>query len=241
MELSRIHHMPRFPAHDVSASPIEEGACIMAIRAAILEPTIPAGLNLVIAAAVAGANLMRLVGIPLLLAAGHAVAAWLVLPAVLIIVLHWALVHEAVHAHLHPWRRLNDRLGQVLAVLFLAPFDGLRFGHLSHHALNARPAERAEIFDRRVRSRARAVIVYYVRPLCGFYLVEVASGPLSLLPRRLLRPMVRQMFYEGEPDALKMAERAERVLLGPTVLRRIRTDAVAILLLLAPALPAPIC
>ena len=49
---------------------------------------------------------------------------------------------------------------------------------------------------------------------CGLYLVEVASGPLSLLPRRLLRPIVRRLFYDGEPEAGHMADRAERVLLA---------------------------
>ena len=44
-----------------------------------------------------------------------------------------------------------------------------------------------------------AAAVYYFRLLCGLYLLEVASGPLSLLPRRLLRPVVRGVFYEGAP------------------------------------------
>jgi fatty acid desaturase len=64
----------------------------------------------------------------------------------------------------------------------------------------------------------------------------VASGPLSLLPRRLLRPLVRQVFYEGAADAGHMADRAERVLLAQATLRRLRLDAVLILQLLAASL-----
>jgi len=66
----------------------------------------------------------------------------------------------------------------------------------------------------------------------------VASGPLSLLPRRLLRPLVRRVFYEDAAEAGHMADRAERVLLAQATLRRLRLDAVLILLLLAGSLVA---
>ena len=41
--------------------------------------------------------------------------------------------------------RSTRRPGGLLSILFLAPFDGLRFGHLSHHALNARPERAAGV------------------------------------------------------------------------------------------------
>jgi fatty acid desaturase len=56
---------------------------------------------------------------------------------------------------------------------------------------------------------------------------------LSLLPRRLLRPMARAAFYDGRPDARGMADRAERDLLAPEHLRQTRNDALLILALLA--------
>jgi len=148
-------------------------------------------------------------------------------------VAHWALVHEAVHGHFHISRRVNEAAGRILAILFLAPFDGLRFGHLSHHALNARASERPEYYDPRHISVWRATTEFYVRLLFGVYLLEVLSGPLSLLPRRVLRPLVRWIFYDGAPDAAHMADRAERVLLAPATLRRLWLDAALILLLLA--------
>lgn len=192
---------------------------------------IPTRTNLVIAATVAGGAVFVLWALPSLLGAGQGSAMWLLVPFALAAIPHWALVHEAVHRHLHPRPAINDRLGRALAILFLAPFDVLRFGHLSHHALNARPSERPEIYDPSKRSKVRAAILFYVRLLGGLNLLEIASGPLSLLPLRALRPMVRAMFYEGTPKA-HMADRAEQVLLAPATLRRVRCDAAAIVMLL---------
>jgi fatty acid desaturase len=198
-----------------------------------LRPGLAVAVNLLAVAAVAAAALGLLLLLPVLLAQGGPGWAWLALPAVLVTVPHWALVHEAIHGHLLPDRAANDRLGRWLAILFGAPFTGLRFGHLSHHALNARPADRPELYDPSRSSRLRAALAYYPRLFFGLYAFEVASGPLSLLPRRLLRPIVRRVFYEGAPDAAGMADRAERALLAPAALRAIRLDALAILALLA--------
>ena len=99
---------------------------------------------------------------------------------------------------------------------------------VAHHALNARPSERPEFYDPRKRSGWRARAAYYLRLLCGIYLLEIASGPLALLPRAALRPIVRWVFYDGAPDAGHMADRAERVLLAPATLRRMRIDTLAI-------------
>jgi fatty acid desaturase len=196
-------------------------------------PAIPARANLLVAAAIGGGDLLFLFGVPALLAAGHNWAAWLALPFALGTVPHWALIHEAIHGHLHPRAAVNDGAGRLLAILFLAPFDALRFGHLSHHALNARATERPECYDPRVRPWLGAALVFYVRLLCGVYLLELASSLLSLLPRRALRPVVRKVFYDGEPDAGHMADRAERVLLAPGPLRRTRVDSAAAIALLA--------
>jgi fatty acid desaturase len=204
--------------------------------AAVTARSVPGHLNPAYAAVVVALGGVVLLGVPMALAHGHQAAAWLIPALVLATVPHWALVHEAVHGHFHHRRAVNEAAGRALAILFLAPFDGLRFGHLSHHALNARPSERPEFYDPRERSGLRAAIAYYFRLCCGIYFLEVASGPLSLLPRRLLRPIVRWVFYDGAPDAAHMADRAERVLLAPATLRRMRIDAGAILILLAASL-----
>ena len=193
---------------------------------------VPGHLNLAYAALVAGLALAVFLGVPV---AGHLWGHWLLVAFVLATVPHWALIHECVHGHFHRRRTVNAAAGRVLAILFLAPFDGLRFGHLSHHALNARASERPEFYDPAQRSGVLATATFYARLFCGVYLLEIASGPLALLPRRLLRPMVRRVFYDGTPDAAHMADRAERVLLAPDVLRRMRHDAWVILALLAGA------
>jgi len=82
-----------------------------------------------------------------------------------------------------------------------ASFDALRFGHLSHHALNANPSDRPELFDPELMTRPRAALVFYPRLLFGIYTAEILSGLVSLLPRRWFRPIVRAVFYEGQPDA----------------------------------------
>jgi fatty acid desaturase len=197
------------------------------------EATIPARTNLLVAGAIGAGNLGFQFGLPTLMAAGHGWAAWLALPLALSTIPHWALIHEAVHGHLHRRATVNDAVGRALSILFLAPFDALRFGHLSHHALNARATERPECYDPSSRTRLAASLAFYVRLLCGIYLLETASSLLSLLPRRALRPVVRKVFYEGEPDAGHMADRAERVLLKPRTLRRIRVDSAAAIALLA--------
>ncbi len=192
---------------------------------------IPARTNLLVATGLAAGSMTVLFLVPWLLDQGHGIVTWSLVPFALAAIPHWALVHEAVHRHLCPNPAGNERLGRLLAILFLAPFDALRFGHLSHHALNARASERPEIYDPCRHSHLRAAIEFYARLLGGLNLVEIASGPMSLLPRSLLRPMVRRLFYDGTPDA-HMADRAEHVLLAPTALRRIRHDALAIMTLL---------
>ena len=196
---------------------------------------IPTRLNMRIVATVLAINACLFAGVPLLAHLGPACLALIALPLALATVPHWALIHEAVHGHLHHDRTANDRLGRLLAICFGAPFDALKFGHLSHHALNARAAERPEFYDPQRISRWRAILIYYVRLLFGLFFVEVASGPLSLLPRRVLRPLVRHMFYDGAADAQGMADRADRQLLAPERLHRIRRDALAIIALFGAA------
>lgn len=191
------------------------------------------GWNLALAGVTALANLLLFVLIPGWLLPRSSWWLLLLVPVVLLTVTHWALIHEAIHANLHPNRWVNNLLGRGLAVLFGAPFRVLRFGHLSHHSLNGRPSERPELYRAGEGPRWRIALVYYGRLLFGLYGAEVASGPLSLLPRRLLRPLARAAFYDGRPDARGMADRAERELLATEHLRQTRNDALLILALLA--------
>jgi fatty acid desaturase len=191
--------------------------------------------NLAVSGLLIAANLVLFLVLPAFLLPQSPLFALLILPVLLLTVTHWAVIHEAIHGSLLPRRPANDRLARCLCILFGSPFHVVRFGHLSHHALNGREAERPEVYDPRKVSRWRIGPAYYVRLMIGLYGAEFVSGPASLLPRRLLRPIVRRAFYEDKQGARNMADRAERELLGRH-LAQIRLDALAILLLLGASL-----
>ena len=189
------------------------------------------GLNMTIVAAIAAWNVVLFFALPLVLLPASIHFGWLILPLTLLSITHWATIHEAIHGSLHPNRRRNDRLGRLLAVLFGAPFNLVRFGHLAHHALNGKEAERPELYDPRKTNGLTFRLVFYVRLLLGLYAAELVSSALCLLPRRVLRPLVRAAFFEGgsERQARKVADRAERQLLEPGRLRASRIDGVLVL------------
>lgn len=191
-----------------------------------------AAVNLAVAALIVGVNLLFWLVLPAWLLPKSVHWAWLLVPVVLSTTTMWALIHEGVHGGLHPDQRVNEVLARVLSILFGAPFHVVRFGHLSHHGLNGRAAERPDVYDPQSAPWWRSSLLYYPRLLLGLYAAEVASGPLSLLPRRWLRPLVRAAFYEGRSDARNMADRAERDLLGAR-LWQIRLDALLVLALFA--------
>jgi fatty acid desaturase len=118
--------------------------------------SVPGSLNISCATLVGALTLLVLFGGPVAPATGNGWGPWLALAYVLATVPHWALVHEAVHGHFHERPVVNGEAGQLLSLLFLAPFDGLCFGHLSHHALNPRASERPEFYDPLHRSGGRA-------------------------------------------------------------------------------------
>ncbi|MDX1540034.1 MAG: fatty acid desaturase [Geminicoccaceae bacterium] len=181
-------------------------------------------LNVIIAGALLVAHGLAFSILPLWLVPTSAHWLWLLVPMVLLTTTHWAMIHEAIHGNLHHERRANDRLGRALAIVFGSPFDLLRFGHLSHHALNGSEPERPDLY-RPEQGGLLMRIVYYVRLLIGLYAAELLGTLVCLLPRRLLRPLVRWIFYDGDPEAQVMADRAERQLLEPGRLARTRVDA----------------
>lgn len=138
----------------------------------------------------------------------------------------WAAIHEAIHGHLLAEPRRNERAGRLLAGLHGAPFDVLRYGHLTHHRTNGEPTARPDIVPPPPASPLRAWLGFYARLLGGLYLFELTALPLALLPRRVLLGVFRRhgaLFG----DAVE-SERAARHLLEPARLRRIRRDALLI-------------
>lgn len=146
----------------------------------------------------------------------------------------WAATHEAIHGHLLAGSRANEHAGRLLAVLHGAPFDVLRYGHLTHHRTNGELGARPDIVPPPPASPLAAWLGFYGRLLGGLYLFELMALPLAALPRQaLLRVFERHGVLTGDAEE---SRRAARHLLEPARLRRIRTDAALIVLLWGGAL-----
>lgn len=204
-------------------------------RAASPSAPAPVRLNLVLAAALTAAHLVPPVALPLWLLPRDPAWGWLLAVPALLTPTLWALIHEAVHGSLHPDRAVNDRLGRWLSVLFGAPFQVLRLGHLLHHRHNRTPLNRSEVLPEAPTLRRR--LDYYVRILCGLSLVEMASAPLALAPERFRKRLVAIAFGDEAPDGRSLLVHARKALLDEPGRSLMRRDGAAITLgLLAAAL-----
>lgn len=191
---------------------------------------IPVGVNVGLAASFLLLNAWLWVLLPLLLPLLPALG-WSLLPVVLLTTSYWSLLHEGIHAVLHPNRRVNDALSRWLAIGFPAPFAVLRFGHLKHHQFNRTAIDRSEVYDAAQRSRWRAALGYYPQLLIGLYASEVAALLLVWLPPGLLLRLARRLPAEhGLPP---LAHSIDRQLLRADALRAIRVDSAASLTLIA--------
>jgi fatty acid desaturase len=155
---------------------------------------------------------------------------WLLLPGVLLTNAWWAFIHEAIHGVMFEDRRTNRLAGRVNAVLYGAPFDLLRWGHLLHHAHSRTERERSEVYVAGRDNRLIATLGYYFRLLGGLYLVELLGGLLVLLPRKMACRVVDRI---ASPCNV-VGELAERLLSAET-LRDARLEALAIILVHAAA------
>lgn len=176
--------------------------------------------------------LFQYFALPLWLLPRDADWGWLLLPIALTTTTYWALVHEAFHNALHPNPHVNTALGRLMAVLFAAPYWPLRFGHLSHHALNGKPSDRPDLYDPHRRSLGWARFLFYLRLFIALYAVELAASFLSFLPRRRVERVVRKIYYEGNPDARRLPDLAVKHLMEPTRMRQIRIDGAMIWIVL---------
>ena len=122
-------------------------------------------------------------------------------------------------------------LSRLLAIGFPAPFAVLRFGHLKHHQFNRTAVDRSEVFDAAQMRRWQAALRYYPQLLIGLYASEVAALLLVWLPRPLLRRLAGRLV--GESDLPSLLQSIEKQLLRPDVLRAMRLDSAASLVLIA--------
>ncbi len=194
---------------------------------------IPLAINLALVVGHAALLTFVYFGVPLLVQTVSPIWGWLVVPAVLMTPNLWAVMHEAFHGILHPDRGINDGIGRVLSILFAAPYRVLRFGHLMHHALSRTSYDRPEVYRPERDGRLRFTIVYYTRLLIGLYGAEFLSSLFALLPRSMVRRLVRATFCADEREAANLPDRAERALAQGRNLVELRIDGLAILVLLA--------
>lgn len=190
---------------------------------------IPAGTNGALAAAFVALGVLQGWVLPAVLLPRGLQWAWLLVPGVALANPAWALLHESFHGTLHPHPRVDQAMGRVLAVLYGAPFNGLRFGHLSHHRYNRSVLDRTEVYDPARQSRWRFALGYYLHLLGGLYWSEVAMSMIVLLPRRCAVRLVNWRLAGDDPTVAAVRKGA---LTGPlgSHLTPMRVDAVAILL-----------
>lgn len=162
--------------------------------------------------------------VPLMLLPMNILWGWVLLPCIAMSNPWWAYIHEALHGVLFDDKQENRLFGRLNAVLYGAPFEVLRWGHLLHHAHSRTVRERSEVYVAGRDSRLNVTIGYYFRLLGGLYLYEVLGGVLLLLPRAMVRKMLCQV---ASPDNI-FGEMGER-LLEKDNLRSARQDALAII------------
>lgn len=118
---------------------------------------------------------------PTLLHVGGAAALLLALPLVVLVPVHWGLIHEAIHGQLFAHRRLNDMIGRMLSIAFFLPYEARRFGHLMHHRFTREAHDRPDVF-RHKKYPLLARIRYYAQLLGGLYIEEMLLPMLAFLP-----------------------------------------------------------
>lgn len=173
---------------------------------------------------------LQLALVPGVLLPQDAAWGWLLIVPVLLTNSWWAFIHEALHGHMFPNKATSRRLGRVNAMLFGAPFDLLRAGHLLHHAYSRSARERSEVYAPGRDSRVAVTVGYYFRLLGGLYLVEVLGGVLFLLPRAAIARLGARI---AGPD--NVVDELLRRLLVPGTLAALRLDVSATLAVYAAA------
>ena len=157
-------------------------------------------------------------------------AAWVILGAALTAPLRWGLMHESIHGHLFDTARWNRLGGRLMGYGFVFSWDGMRFGHLTHHRYNRHALDRPEEL-RPGQSWGAAAPAFYAKLLGGHaamsVLVGVAlGGPWPLVQRILAHTL-------AGPELTLQREGALRYFGDPDRRGRMRTDLAIDLALLA--------
>ncbi len=118
-------------------------------------------------------------------------------------IVHWGLIHEAIHKLLFPDARANELGGRALAIAMGTSFHVLRFGHLMHHQWN-----RQFHSERDIAPTFTGRIYYYAHLLLGVYAMEVVASWLFLfLPRAQFMWLAHRTFLHDAPHVAATGER----------------------------------
>jgi len=186
---------------------------------------IPTRLNVLLFAALVAGHAILLFALPFAVR-GDPHWAWAAIAIALTTSSLWSLIHESIHGLASGDRRMNDLLGRITCIAFGAPFCALRAGHLLHHRYSRTACEPAEVYDPARTPRWRATIAYYPWLFGGIYALEVFATFAALLPVYVLAGLKRR--YEAKGS---VAGSIIGAVLQPRVLRELRFDAAAILVI----------
>lgn len=215
------------PAVEATATPASQALARASVKAhqalpSELRRAKPSTLNPWLISLVAVAGLWQWFGLGFAMRLWGPIAAWTLLPVLLLTPMHWGLIHESIHGALRPKAKANELAGRGLSVLLGLPYDVMRFGHLLHHRFTRQPFDRPDIHAGEQASLA-VRLGYLGRLLGGMWLAELFAPLVAWAPLRHL-PMLatRAMGADPEDDAVRrrvvtFASDAERR-------RRIRRD-----------------
>lgn len=183
---------------DLQAAVAMDGAQAAVERQASRRVPIDQRANGALLGLVTTAVLVQLIAWPFLLRHWGASALWVALPLVVLTPMHWGLIHESIHGHLLPQRRLNEWFGRALSIAFVLPFDAVRFGHLMHHRFTREAFDRPDVHDGTTHPML-ARVGYYAHLLGGLYLAELAVPLLTFLPSTWVCRLVAYKLRSDEP------------------------------------------
>ncbi len=196
------------------------------------ESTIPERLNTVLVSLYVLLHAVFYIAVPVLLLPHSAWWGLLLAGFVLLTPFCWALAHESLHGSLFNDYNRNKTVGRVLCILFGAPYQVLRFGHLIHHRFARSRFDCMEAYDPQKSSFLAASGEYYFRLFGGLYLTELAGNLVAFLPRGLLSAVIRFLFRRRDNEGPDIAPLAVRAYTDPPKLAMIRRDSALVLVML---------
>jgi fatty acid desaturase len=129
----------------------------------------------------------------------------------------YAMMHEAEHGILAPWRKVNDAIGTMLALFFPASFHLLRQGHLGHHLRNRSDDEAFDLYFKGENRLWKHMQLYGI--LTGFFWMTIA---LSNFIVPIVPAILNRRFFEFDRPSAAFMDSLNRALLW-----RIRLECVA--------------